>query len=319
MTYPRKHLININQTQFYHCVSRCVRRAYLCGKDNISGRSFEHRRSWVEHRLLMLAEVFTIDVFAYAVMHNHTHIVLYVNTQENAALSDYEVLKKWGTFFKLDEVCERYTDIKTRPTLTENELVYVGSVASKIRERLMSISWFMSLLNQHIARKANKEDDCTGRFWEGRFKSQALLTEKAVLACMMYVDLNPVRAGVSNSLESSLYTSIRRRLRWAQNQEATKLLPFGIKQHLPGRSFLEEIPLSTYLDQLRNLIKSERVSSAKAIRFGKIHFNRDWVRKTRQFEREFAYAAGSSMHVQRYRELVRTGLARPQSANSLIH
>jgi hypothetical protein len=91
----------------------------------------------------------------------------------------------------------------------------------------MDISWFMRLLNQSIATQANQEDNCTGHFWEGRFKSQALLDEAALVACMAYVDLNPVRANIAKTPESSGYTSVKQRVIAAKKEKQPKvLLPF---------------------------------------------------------------------------------------------
>ncbi len=81
MPKPRKQQVSLEDTAHYHCVSRCVRRAYLCGYDAQSGKSYEHRRGWVEDKLLMLVKVFAIEVCAYAVMSNHTHVVLLQGSQ----------------------------------------------------------------------------------------------------------------------------------------------------------------------------------------------------------------------------------------------
>ena len=95
------------------------------------------------------------------------------------------------------------------------------------RKRLMSISWFMKLLNEYIAKQANKEDDVTGSFFESRFKSQALLDEQALLTCMAYVDLNPIRAAIALTPEDSDYTSIQERIK----SKDSKLLNLGFGEN----------------------------------------------------------------------------------------
>ena len=109
---------------------------------------------------------------------------------------------------------QRY--LKDEP-LSTAEWAQLETVVETWRERLQSVSWFMRCLNETIARQANAEEGCSGRFWEGRFKCQALLDEAALAACMAYVDLNPVRAAIASTPESSDYTSIQRRIRFAQD------------------------------------------------------------------------------------------------------
>ncbi|QPG04298.1 transposase [Salinimonas marina] len=228
MPLPRKSLISLSQTPYYHCVSRCVRRAFLCGKDKYTGQSYEHRRQWVEDRLLFLGTIFAIDICAYAVMSNHTHVVLHVDRQAACQWSTEQVLERWHRLHKGTVLTNRYLNLTERKGMSTAETDAVKSTAEIYRSRLHDISWFMRLLNEFIARQANKEDNCTGRFWEGRFKSQALLDEAALAACMAYVDLNPVRAGLATTPQGSCHTSIKKRLQAVkQNQQPRGLCPFA--------------------------------------------------------------------------------------------
>lgn len=93
MPKPRKTLISLEATTYYHCVSRCVRRAFLCGQDAHSGRSCEHRRGWIEERLLKLGAMFAIDICCYAIM--SSHVVLHVDTDLAASWSVQEVIEHW--------------------------------------------------------------------------------------------------------------------------------------------------------------------------------------------------------------------------------
>lgn len=210
MTRPRSQLISLDDTPYYHCIARCVRRAWLCGEDPLTGQSFQHRRQWVVDRLKTHAAIFCIDICAYAVMSNHYHVVLHVDRQRCEALSNDEVAERWCQLFSGPLLVQRFC---RQEALSDAEQQTVSDTLTLWRQRLMDISWFMRCLNEAIAREANKEDDCKGRFWEGRFRSQALLDVPALLSCMVYVDLNPVRAGIADSLETADFTSIQERLR----------------------------------------------------------------------------------------------------------
>jgi REP element-mobilizing transposase RayT len=224
MTTARKQLISISDTPYYHCISRCVRRAFLCGEDKNTGQNFDHRRGWVEDKLLALSQIFAIDVCAYAIMSNHTHMVLFIDEAAAKAWSTQEVLERWHQLFKGTIITQKYCCGEEVPDYLTATLLEITEV---YRSRLMDISWFMRILNQSIATQANQEDNCTGHFWEGRFKSQALLDESALAACMAYVDLNPVRANIANTPESSHYTSVQQRVISAKKSKQPRtLLPF---------------------------------------------------------------------------------------------
>ena len=222
MPRPRSQQVALEATPYYHCISRCVRRAFLCGKDNFSGRSYEHRKAWVVERLAELSDAFAIDICAYAVMSNHYHLVLRVDADKAQNWSAEEVAERWMRLFSGSPLVKNWL---SGAMTGEAVKLRALEIIEAWRTKLHDLSWFMRCLNEHLARKANHEDCCTGRFWEGRFKSQALLDEAAVLSCMAYVDLNPIRAGVAEIPERSDYTSIQQRIR--EHPDTAK----GIKRH----------------------------------------------------------------------------------------
>ena len=223
MTQPRTQLISLSDTPYYHIVSRCVRRSFLCGVDHYSGNCYEHRRGWIEDRLRLLSSLFSIDICAYAVMSNHYHLVLKAVPSQLEHASADDIINRWCSLFKGPLLIQRY---RKGEVLSEPERDTISDIVAVWQKRLCDISWFMRCLNQPIARQANLEDGCTGRFWESRFKSQALRTEEALLSCMAYVDLNPIRAGMADRPEESDYTSIKERISPKVNLED------AIKQHV---------------------------------------------------------------------------------------
>jgi len=246
MTQPRQNIVSVADTPYYHCIGRCVRRAFLCGKDNFSGKNFEHRRQWVVDRLNQLSTIFSIDVCAYAVMSNHYHIVVRLSPDESEHWSQNEVIERWQKLYSGGALVQMY---QSGSHLSDMQKMMLVTQTEKWRERLSSLSWFMRCLNEHLARLANKEDNCTGRFWEGRFKSQALLDDAALMACMAYVDLNPIRANIASTPESSDYTSVKERIseHLGKSQAAHNLLIMdGDNQQSIGIPFY----LNDYLELL---------------------------------------------------------------------
>ncbi|WP_194435666.1 transposase [Vibrio fluminensis] len=225
MTIARKQQVSVDATPYYHCISRCVRRSFLCGFDPLTNRNYEHRREWVERKLYSLAQIYCIDICAYAIMSNHYHLVVHINRDKALALSDHEVVARWQHDHQLPVLIVRWL---ARELRTEAEIDACKSIIDMWRDRLWSLSWFMKEINFAISCQANKEDDCKGHFWEGRFRSQALLDDQALIAAMAYVDLNPLRAGVAETPESSDFTSIQARLQALGRQQeiAPCLHPF---------------------------------------------------------------------------------------------
>jgi len=209
------------------------------------------------------------------------------------------VASRWQQLFKMPVIVSRWL---MGESMTNPELTVVSDVINEWRERLYDISWYMRILNEHIAREANREDGVTGRFWEGRFKSQALLDEQAIIACMAYVDLNPVRAGITNTPETSDYTSIQARMKVAPDNGKTSLLPFVDEKGNTNMTLTDKaIPFSRndYFSLVdwsgRAILANKRGSiptDTPPILYRLGINEKDWIRHVQSFERQFPTVAG---------------------------
>ena len=206
MRLSRETQFDLKNPPWLHCISRCVRRAFLCGD------GYEHRKDWIERRLRLLSESFAVDVGAYAVMSNHLHIVARPQPAVPATWTAEEVVLRWWLVrFDIDQHDPEQTSLLPSEQVIANYVNEPGFV-DRWRGRFDEIGWFMKSLKEPLSRMANREDDCTGTFWEGRFKSIPLLDQAAIVACMVYVDLNPIRASLAATPEESRHTSVKTRI-----------------------------------------------------------------------------------------------------------
>ena len=206
----RQVSIDPNEIQIVHVWNRCVRRAFLCGEDPLTGRDFEHRRQWARDRLEHLASVFAIDCITFSIMHNHTHQVLRSRPDIVQQWDDETVAKRW---LRLTPQRDRHGNPVAEPSQGDlNALLADADFLAEIRVRLSDVSWWMRYFSQHIAVRANKEDSVVGHFWESRFGSDLLLSDASILTCMIYVDLNPVRAKMATTSEDSEFTGAKERI-----------------------------------------------------------------------------------------------------------
>jgi hypothetical protein len=207
---PRKDVVDPQVVGVYHCYNRCVRQCFLLGDNAITGHNFDHRKQWFVDRFELLAGCFAIDLLTYAVMDNHFHVVLRNRPDVLETWSDEEVARRWLLLCPVRKTADGQA---AEPS--EAEIAAIVSVAEEIancRARLGDLSWYMKMLDEGIAKQANREEGRKGRFWDDRFGCVRLCDDAAILACSVYVDLNPIRACLAETLEGSDFTSAQRRI-----------------------------------------------------------------------------------------------------------
>ncbi|MFG0287837.1 MAG: transposase [Rhodopirellula sp. JB044] len=193
-----------------HVYNRTCRRCFLMGDDPLSGKNFDHRKVWIEDTLKQFAGAFGIDLLGFAILSNHFHLILRTRPDVVATWDEEEVARRWLL------LCPQRR--KSDASACEPNEAEIKSIAGcpvrceEIRRRLSNISWWMRLLCQRIAMRANREEEETGRFWQDRYRATKLVDEASLLACAAYVDLNPIRAAICQKLEDSDHTSVQRRI-----------------------------------------------------------------------------------------------------------
>lgn len=206
MAIPRARLYNPAESVVAHCISRCVRRSPLLALD--------HRHRALRERLRELVAIFAIDVLEWVLLTNHFHLVASTHPDLVALWSDREVATRWRTLCP-DHAWRRRNKIDRSLTPHPHEIEEAlrdPEELARWRRNLGDLSVFHKFLKQKIARIINLEEDITGHCWEGRFKSIVALDEEAVIAHMVYVALNPVRAAMATALEDYEFASVTERI-----------------------------------------------------------------------------------------------------------
>jgi hypothetical protein len=219
----RAEVVDPNEVSVAHVYNRTVRRCFLMGDDAVSGKNFDHRKVWIEQYLQQFAAAFAVDLLGFSILSNHFHLILRARPDVVATWDDREVARRWLL------LCphRRSADSTPMPP-TEAEINSIAGCSVKrqeIRSRLSSMSWWMRLLCQRIAQRANREEEETGRFFQDRFRMTVLSDEASLLACAAYVDLNPIRAAMAETLEQSDHTSVQRRIEALQDENHASAQP----------------------------------------------------------------------------------------------
>jgi REP element-mobilizing transposase RayT len=205
----RVEVLASDEVAIVQVMNRTVRRCFLLGDDAVSGKNYDHRKVWIDEQLVHQAKHFGIDLLCQAIMSNHIHLILRSRPDVVKQWSNDEVARRWLM------LCPERRDEKRRPLepteIDINSIVNDKEKLATVRSRLSDISWWMRLLSQNIAQRANREDSEVGKFWQARYRAVRLLDETAILACAAYVDLNPIRAAMAQTIETSDFTSAQKR------------------------------------------------------------------------------------------------------------
>ncbi len=239
MTRPnRKDIVDPSEVGVYHCYSRCVRGYFLCGVDRQTGTDYSHRKAWIEDRQALLVTVYAMELLGYAILDNHMHHVIRTRPDLAEVWTDEEVVRRW---YRLHPQKNEQGEIIELSDDHLKALLGDAVVVQEWRRRLASLSWYMKDLKEYIAKRANRESDQRGHFFESRFNSPRLADVITLLLCLLYVDLNCVRAGMADCPEAYIHGSFQRRVLGHQLRTQTVCTTAALGEPVPDAA-LQPIP-----------------------------------------------------------------------------
>lgn len=215
----RSSQICLHECRSYHVISRCTRQLHILGGDDAQRND---RKAMLLRQLERVATFTAVGVAGFAVMDNHVHLLLKVDSESAREWSPREVARRWlglhpprdGYRRRVDVEDEHIEALLADPTL--------GLVAS-LREKLMSISQFMKEFKQEVTQAINVLEDTIGSVWAGRFKAGRVTDEAQLLTTLVYIDLNPFAAGLCDTPEAGHHTSLAARLRGKVDSEGNEI------------------------------------------------------------------------------------------------
>jgi hypothetical protein len=218
----RKDVVDRDEVGVYHVWGRCVRRAWLCGDDPLSGIDYSERRQWIRQLQEQLAALFAMEVEFHCEMSNHLHQVIRTRPDIVITWPDEDVVRRMLTVHKIIHSKDGRIE---PPSVAEIQLELADPQrVTELRGRLKDLSWFMKALRETIARRANFSERISGAFWDGRYHCRRLMDETAILICGIYVDLNQIRSGEAATPEQSTHTSVFDRIvGWQRRRQAEQV------------------------------------------------------------------------------------------------
>ncbi|MDA0657307.1 MAG: hypothetical protein O3C60_00565 [Planctomycetota bacterium] len=213
MATPRKDVFDPHVVGIYHCMTRCVRQLFLIGRDKKAKIENAGRWKYCEFRLEYLAGIFAIDVLDFAILSNHIHTSLRNRPDVVKEWSDQEVARRWLKLHPT-EAKKKKKEKLNQKEITEQDIadaVANAKLMTKARRKLSCISHFQKTLLEPIAKEFNRRDGKKGHFVAERFRCKRIDDDGALLACSIYIALNPFRAGLGDTLEAHPHSSYSRR------------------------------------------------------------------------------------------------------------